>query len=252
MSEATVKVTLPEMGESVAEGSIVEWRKRVGDFVTEGDALVDVTTDKVDVEVPATASGVIAQILAGAGETVAVGAVLAEIDTSRTNGQASGSGSNGSSAVVASEPVPVEVTLPEMGESVTEGAVVEVRRAVGDWVEEGDVLVEVTTDKVDVEVPAPSAGRIVRIDVKAGDTVAVGAPLMQLDAAGSAPPKNASAPASPAAPRSSKAAPESIAPARNNAPADQPARRMAGRLDVDLSLVRGSGPNGLILRGDVL
>ena len=82
-----VKVTLPEMGESVTEGSIVEWRKRVGDFVAEGDALVDVTTDKVDVEVPATASGVITQILAGEGDTVSVGAVLAEIDTSKSNGR---------------------------------------------------------------------------------------------------------------------------------------------------------------------
>jgi 2-oxoglutarate decarboxylase len=251
MSEATVKVTLPEMGESVAEGSIVEWRKRVGDFVTEGDALVDVTTDKVDVEVPATASGVIAQILASEGDTVAVGAVLAEIDTSRTNGHAPASGSNGASAIIAFKPVPVDVTLPEMGESVTEGAIVEVRRAVGDWVEEGDVLVEVTTDKVDVEVPAPSAGRIVRIDVKAGDTVAVGAPLMQLDAAGTAPPKNGASIATPSPSRTPKLADESNA-ARKDAPADQPARRMARRLDVDLSLVRGSGPNGLILRGDVL
>ena len=83
-----VKVTLPEMGESVTEGSIVEWRKRVGEFVAEGDALVDVTTDKVDVEVPATASGVITQILAGEGDTVSVGSVLAEIDTTKTNGQA--------------------------------------------------------------------------------------------------------------------------------------------------------------------
>jgi 2-oxoglutarate decarboxylase len=251
MPETTVKVTLPEMGESVAEGSIVEWRKRVGDFVAEGDALVDVTTDKVDVEVPATASGVIAQIHAGEGDTVAVGAVLAEIDTSQSNGHADGAGANGSPAVVASEPVPVEVTLPEMGESVTEGAIVEVRRAVGDWVEEGDILVEVTTDKVDVEVPAPSAGRIVRIDVKAGDTVAVGAMLMQLDAAGTAPAKNGAAPVA-SAPKAAKPAAPSSAPARNDAPADQPARRMARRLDVDLSLVRGSGPNGLILRGDVL
>src|SRR4029077_3580298 len=68
--DTMVKVTLPEMGESVTEGSIVEWRKRVGDFVAEGDALVDVTTDKVDVEIPATASGVVTQILAGEGDTV--------------------------------------------------------------------------------------------------------------------------------------------------------------------------------------
>src|SRR6202046_1444667 len=81
-----VSVTLPEMGESVTEGSIVEWRKRVGDFVAEGDPLVEVTTDKVDVEVPATASGVVTQIAVREGETVSVGAVLAQIDTSKANG----------------------------------------------------------------------------------------------------------------------------------------------------------------------
>src|SRR5271155_1837416 len=81
-----VSVTLPEMGESVTEGSIVEWRKHVGDFVAEGDPLVEVTTDKVDVEVPATASGVVTQIAAREGETVSVGALLAQIDTSKSNG----------------------------------------------------------------------------------------------------------------------------------------------------------------------
>ena len=78
--ETTVKVTLPEMGESVTEGSIVEWRKKVGEWINEGDTLVEVTTDKVDVEVPATASGVITALLAAEGDTVAVGASLAEID----------------------------------------------------------------------------------------------------------------------------------------------------------------------------
>ena len=73
MPETLVQVTLPEMGESVTEGSIVEWRKKIGDFVHEGDPIVDVTTDKVDVEVPATASGVITKLLAGEGDTVSVG-----------------------------------------------------------------------------------------------------------------------------------------------------------------------------------
>ncbi len=77
------------MGESVTEGSVVEWRKRVGDFVAEGDPLVEITTDKVNVEVPATVSGVVTKIGAREGETVAVGAVLAEIDTTKTEGQAS-------------------------------------------------------------------------------------------------------------------------------------------------------------------
>ncbi|MGB8519404.1 MAG: biotin/lipoyl-containing protein, partial [Candidatus Tumulicola sp.] len=107
--DAMVKVTLPEMGESVTEGSIVEWRKRVGDFVAEGDALVDVTTDKVDVEVPATASGVITQILAGEGDSVSVGAALAEIDTSKSNGQAAArtapaSSGNGATAAAPAPP----------------------------------------------------------------------------------------------------------------------------------------------------
>ena len=86
LEETLVSVTLPEMGESVTEGSIVEWRKNAGDYVAEGDALVEVTTDKVDVEVPAPASGVVTAIHAREGETVAVGTVLAEIDTSKTEG----------------------------------------------------------------------------------------------------------------------------------------------------------------------
>ncbi|MFZ0363643.1 MAG: lipoyl domain-containing protein, partial [Candidatus Cybelea sp.] len=84
LAETLVSVTLPEMGESVTQGSIVEWRKRVGEYVAEGDPLVEVTTDKVDVEVPATASGVVTKILAREGQTVAVGATLAEIDASKT------------------------------------------------------------------------------------------------------------------------------------------------------------------------
>jgi multifunctional 2-oxoglutarate metabolism enzyme len=86
LEQTLVSVTLPEMGESVTQGSIVEWRKKVGDFVAEGDPLVEVTTDKVDVEVPATTSGVVTRILAGEGETVAVGSLLAQIDSSKTDG----------------------------------------------------------------------------------------------------------------------------------------------------------------------
>jgi multifunctional 2-oxoglutarate metabolism enzyme len=97
-----VTVTLPEMGESVTEGSIVEWRKKTGDFISEGDPLVDVTTDKVDVEVPATASGVIAKILADEGATVRVGAALAQIDTSKTSG-------NGAKTIIKEAPAPQPV-----------------------------------------------------------------------------------------------------------------------------------------------
>ena len=127
MADPVVKVTLPEMGESVTEGSIVEWRKRVGDAVSEGDTLVDVTTDKVDVEVPATAAGVITQLFGKEGDTVAVGATLAEIDTalsvkgeplpSKATAADAARLTNGKAAQ-ASEKKIVAVTLPEMGEMV--------------------------------------------------------------------------------------------------------------------------------------
>ena len=98
LEDTLVTVTLPEMGESVTEGSIVEWLRNVGDFVAEGDPLVEVTTDKVDVEVPATVSGVVTKISAREGETVSIGADLAQIDTSKSNGTAARPSSAGNGA----------------------------------------------------------------------------------------------------------------------------------------------------------
>ncbi|MGA8097225.1 MAG: lipoyl domain-containing protein, partial [Candidatus Cybelea sp.] len=98
LEQTLVSVTLPEMGESVTQGSIVEWRKRVGEYVAEGDPLVEVTTDKVDVEVPATASGVVTKILAREGKTVAVGAALAEIFSSKSGGAVAAAPGNGAKA----------------------------------------------------------------------------------------------------------------------------------------------------------
>ncbi|HEY2554682.1 MAG TPA: 2-oxo acid dehydrogenase subunit E2, partial [Candidatus Cybelea sp.] len=148
----------------------------------------------------------------------------------------------------------VTVTLPEMGESVTEGSIVEWLRSVGDFVAEGDPLVEVTTDKVDVEVPATVSGVVTKISAREGETISIGADLAQIDTSKS---NGAAArplsvgngahrapPAKPAPPPPPARAGERIA--------DQPARRMAKRLDVDLGAVRGSGPDGLILRSDVI
>ncbi len=238
MPETMVQVTLPEMGESVTEGSIVEWRKKVGDFVAEGDPLVDVTTDKVDVEVPATASGVLKQILAAEGATVGVGAVLAEIDTAAK--------SNGAAQPKARESKPVTVTLPEMGESVTEGSIVEWQKREGDVVNEGDPIVNVTTDKVDVEVPATASGVITKIFAAEGATVAVGAPLAEIDANAAAaetarPAQSNGAAAAPAAPISA-----------TEAFATPQARRIARKMQIDVARVKGSGPQGLVLRGDVV
>ncbi|MDQ2871584.1 MAG: E3 binding domain-containing protein, partial [Candidatus Eremiobacteraeota bacterium] len=254
MPDTTVHVTLPEMGESVTEGSIVEWRKKVGDYVAEGDTLVEVTTDKVDVEVPATASGVIRQLLASEGDTVTVGAVLAEIDT---NGAAKASpvvAAPPASAPPATprEPRLVTVALPEMGESVTEGSIVEWQKKPGDFVNEGDSIVNVTTDKVDVEVPATVSGAITQLFAAEGATVAVGAPLAEIDANASAAARtNGAAPAA-AIPKPSAATPAAAPPKRTGeAVATPQARRLARKRNISLAGVRGTGPDGLILRNDV-
>src|SRR5579872_3194385 len=254
-----VQVTLPEMGESVTEGSIVEWRKKVGDFISEGEPLVDVTTDKVDVEVPATASGVVKQILVAEGATVGVGTVLAEIDASaKPNGAAA---AQAAQPEAAREPKIVSVPFPEMGESVTEGSIVEWQKRVGDYVNEGDPIVNVTTDKVDVEVPATASGVITKIVAAEGATVAVGAPLAEIDANAVAKPNgaalrqaqgasipqhdSASIPQHDSAsiPQHDKAVGESFATPQ--------ARRIARKMQIDVTRVKGSGPQGLVLRSDV-
>ena len=279
------------MGESVTEGTIVEWRKAEGEAVSEGEVIADVTTDKVDVEVPAPATGVLRRIAAVAGETVPVGAVIAEIETGA--GVAAAAVPAAAPAAPAATPVTpaaadgkesaaaptgpltgsrtrVQVTLPAMGESVTEGTVSRWLKAVGDPVAEGETLAEVTTDKVDVEVPSPTSGTLVEIRVAEGDTAPVGAVLAvvaagALAAGPAAPPAPAApvaAPSSVGAPPPDALAPASLAPP-SQTPGESPAakrpevaasplaRRAAALAGVDLTTVRGTGPGGLIRTGDV-
>ncbi|HZT13861.1 MAG TPA: biotin/lipoyl-containing protein, partial [Candidatus Baltobacteraceae bacterium] len=261
MPETLVQVTLPEMGESVTEGSIVEWRKKVGEYVAEGEPLVDVTTDKVDVEVPASASGVVTRIEAAEGATVAVGSLLAEIDTSAARAQNGDTPPAGAAAPATPAPSSashtpriVTVTLPEMGESVTEGSIVEWLKHAGDYVTEGEPVVSVTTDKVDVEVPATASGVIASILAGEGQSVSVGAPLAEIDAAAPRPTAPAGNGAKPSRPPAlpSTPPPASLPPATGEVRASAQARRMAKKFGIDVARVRGSGPDGLILRGDVV
>ena len=273
----TVPVTLPAMGESVTEGTVVEWHKKEGDAVAEGETLAEVTTDKVDVEVPSPAAGTVGRILVGAGETAQVGAVLAELVVGG-NGQqpAVDAASPPPPTVVedaptrAPEPEPVltaapavsdavEVTLPAMGESVTEGTVGRWLKQSGEAVAEGEAIVEVTTDKVDVEVPSPVAGRLGEIRAAEGATVNVGAVLaVVLAGAGESaptppaqPPQVVSPPPAPA-PAPAPAPPAPVvapAPAGNASPL---ARRAAALQHVDLTRVQGTGPGGIVRRDDVV
>ena len=242
MPETLIQVFLPEMGESVSEGSITGWRKAVGDRVSEGEPLVDVTTDKVDVEVPAPASGTLVRILATEGATVQVGATLAEIDpaagaastTTQENAQPAAGGTH-------------TLVMPALGESVAEGIVGEWRKREGDRVNADDVLVEITTDKAHVEVPAGAAGRISRILAKEGETIAVGRPLAEIETSAGVQPRDGQPTAPPGGSRPEVRSPRpAIA-----ADASPLAKRLAYTKGVDLAGVRGTGPGGTIRRDDV-
>ncbi|MBV8355004.1 MAG: E3 binding domain-containing protein, partial [Candidatus Eremiobacteraeota bacterium] len=150
----------------------------------------------------------------------------------------------------------VQVLLPDMGESVTEGSIVEWRKHPGDWVAAGETLVEVTTDKVDVEVPAPAAGVVSKLLVDEGATVRIGTALAQIDTAAPKPDGAAATAPPPAAAASApqpNGAPQAVAP-QPVAPSDRvtpQARRVAERRGIDVSKISGSGPDGLVLRSDV-
>src|SRR3954447_16559425 len=168
----TVEVVMPPMGDSVSEGSILEWHKQEGDEVSEDETLVEISTDKVDAEVPAPVSGTVVKIHAAEGDTVGVGSVLAEIAPG-ANGAGPALDVDEPEAEAGSGTV-IEIEMPAMGESVSEGTILEWAKQPGDHTAEDETIVEISTDKVDAEVPAPAAGTLTEILAAAGDTVNVG------------------------------------------------------------------------------
>jgi 2-oxoglutarate decarboxylase len=268
----TVQVTLPQMGESVTEGTVLEWHKQEGDRVEADEVLVEISTDKVDAEVPAPASGTVAKILAAEGDTVSVGAVLAEIVTDNGAVPAAATPEREVAEPEAAEPEAaepdgaepqaaeptgdiVDIVTPAGGESVTEGTILEWAVKVGDTVEDGQTVVEVSTDKVDMELPAPTAGTITEILVGEGDTVTVGQVIARMQVGAGA--------AKPAAPSSSSsgngattAAPQpQLQPAPavpDDAKVSPVAARVAAAEGIDLGAITGTGPGGRITKADVL
>ncbi len=306
----TVQIQMPQMGESVTEGTVLEWHKQEGDFVNEGETVVEVSTDKIDAEVPAPASGVITRILKAPDETIEVGAILAELDPSAAPSGDGGSANGGDAqqepgpgmsdqevaegdqdigdesagsespqpgeataastsdevAVQVSDPAGrsasqpadtgggaedvgrvIQISMPEMGESVTEGTVLEWHKQEGDAVSQGETVVEVSTDKVDAEVPAPASGTIARILAQPDETVQVGQVLAELTAGAGAPTDGAPPPAEP-----TSSAPAPAAGATDGTRASPVARRVAAASGVDLGAVRGSAPGGKVTKADVL
>ena len=279
-------VTMPQLGESVTEGTVTRWLKQVGDSVEVDEPLLEVSTDKVDTEIPSPVAGVITAIKAGEDDVVEVGGELAVISDSAESAAPAPEPAAAPPAPepAAATPIPepaapatappaggdgTNVTLPALGESVTEGTVTRWLKQVGDTVAVDEPLLEVSTDKVDTEIPSPAAGVVSEIRVSEDETVEVGAVLAVIG--GGAPAASTPAPTPPPAAAQEPPAPPAPAPAppRAAAPAPTPAtptpaaadgdvyvtpivRKLAKDRNVDLSTVTGTGVGGRIRKQDVL
>ena len=288
----TFSVTMPALGESVSEGTVTRWLKAEGDHVNVDEPLLEVSTDKVDTEIPSPVAGILTKIVVGIDQTVAVGAELAIIADS-----AGASTPAPAAPVAAPTPPPVApvaptpppaapvasptasgsgtvITMPALGESVSEGTVTRWLKNIGDSVAVDEALLEVSTDKVDTEIPSPVAGTLLAIDVAVDTTVPVGARLgliggagAQVAAAPTPPPAPvAAAPvvAAPAPVVAAPVAPVVVAPVAAapvaQAPISQPAdayvtplvRKLANELGVNLATVKGTGIGGRIRKEDLV
>jgi len=317
-------VQMPALGESVTEGTVTRWLKQEGDTVEVDEPLLEVSTDKVDTEIPSPAAGVLQKIVAQEDETIEVGGELAVIgDGGESGGAADSSADSGAEQTAEPqpeaepepqpeaepepqpepateaepEPAPARaeestsdsdgdsggsgdgtpVTMPALGESVTEGTVTRWLKQVGDTVSVDEPLLEVSTDKVDTEIPSPVAGTVLEITAGEDETVQVGGQLAVVGSGSAAPAKQEPAPAAepePApepeqeapkqeAPKQEEPAPKQEAPRPAAAPTtertngDTPyvtplVRKLAAEHDIDLSDVQGSGVGGRIRKQDVL
>jgi 2-oxoglutarate dehydrogenase E2 component (dihydrolipoamide succinyltransferase) len=276
----TFSVKMPALGESVTEGTVTRWLKAEGDHINVDEPLLEVSTDKVDTEIPSPVSGTLSKILVQIDATVPVGADLAIIEDGAATPAASATPAPVAAAPVAAPtPPPVAapaavtpaaapsgsgtiITMPALGESVTEGTVTRWLKNVGDSVAVDEALLEVSTDKVDTEIPSPIAGTIISIDVAVDSTVPVGARLAVIGGAGAV-----AAPSAPATPTPPPVAPVVVAPVAPVvaapvaavAPVSQPqdsyvtpiVRKLASELGVNLATVKATGIGGRIRREDV-
>jgi 2-oxoglutarate dehydrogenase E2 component (dihydrolipoamide succinyltransferase) len=323
----SVSVTMPRLGESVTEGTVTRWLKQEGERVEADEPLLEVSTDKVDTEIPSPAAGVLTRIVVREDETAEVGSELAVIDGDGGAPAASAPAPAASAPAPAAQPEPAPeppaeratvdersgpapavdepstekpaevekpaepraeaekpteapataatdtapgtvVAMPALGESVTEGTVTRWLKQVGDRVEADEPLLEVSTDKVDTEIPSPAAGTLLEIKVGQDETAAVGAPLAVIGAAGATPaPAPAATPAPTPAPRPAPApqaapapdpAPAAPAPPPTNGGGEDSGyvtplvRKLAGEHGVDLASLAGTGVGGRIRKQDVL
>jgi pyruvate dehydrogenase E2 component (dihydrolipoamide acetyltransferase) len=287
----TFSVTMPALGESVTEGTVTRWLKKEGDSIAVDEPLLEVSTDKVDTEIPSPVAGVLQKIVVQVDSTVAVGAELAVIAESgstskpvaQTPAPVAAPVAPAAAAPVAptqvSTPAPAQassgatiVSMPALGESVTEGTVTRWLKKVGDAVAADEALLEVSTDKVDTEIPSPVSGTVLSIDVPVDSTVAVGARLASIGVSSStatAPKPTPAPPVAPAAPVAPAVKPALVtapAPVATTPVATSPTsptraddayvtpivRKLAAEAGVNLATIKGTGVGGRIRKEDIL
>jgi len=252
----STEVRVPTLGESVSEATVATWFKKPGDAVEADEMLCELETDKVTVEVPAPAAGTMGEIVAAEGETVGVNALLAMISAGASAAPAEKAAPAAAKAPASGGPetggAPVAVMVPTLGESVTEATVSTWFKTVGDTVEADEMLCELETDKVSVEVPSPAAGTITEILAAEGDTVQANGKLAVLStgsaSTGSASTGSASASSAPAGSSSADPAPAASRKDTENAPSAKKAMAEAG---LSPNQVTGTGKDGRIMKEDV-
>jgi pyruvate dehydrogenase E2 component (dihydrolipoamide acetyltransferase) len=263
-------VIMPQMGESIFEGTITKWLKKPGDVVQRDEPLFEISTDKVDAEIPSPASGVLTEVKIAEGNTVQINTVVGVIG--EANGQAAAAAppaaatpakevdppSAGSSPAPAAPPsvaapAVTDVIMPQMGESIFEGTITKWLKKPGDPVEQDEPLFEISTDKVDAEIPSPAAGVLAEIKVEAGTTVQINTVVATIGSAAGAPAVSAPVAAAPPAPAASEAEPEAAEAGTGERVRSSPlVRKIARDNNLDLRQVPGTGSSGRITKEDVL
>ncbi|WP_323776719.1 2-oxoglutarate dehydrogenase complex dihydrolipoyllysine-residue succinyltransferase [Leisingera sp.] len=244
----TTEVRVPTLGESVTEATVATWFKQPGDTVSADEMLCELETDKVTVEVPSPAAGKLQDIVAPEGETVGVDALLANIAEAGAAGPETVKPKANASAPAAQaddQAAATDITVPALGESVSEATVSTWFKKVGDSVAQDEMLCELETDKVSVEVPSPAAGVLAEITAGEGETVAASAKLGVISGSAAG---TSAAPAAPAAAQTQAEAPAAAGKDVANAPSAEKAMAEAG---LNASQVTGSGRDGRIMKEDV-
>jgi 2-oxoglutarate dehydrogenase E2 component (dihydrolipoamide succinyltransferase) len=281
-----IDVVMPQMGESITEGTLTKWLKKPGERVERDEPLFEISTDKVDAEIPSPAAGILGELKIEEGSTVQINTVVCTIDESGSAGAPAAlspaasaapadlkedSATPAAEAVAAAEAAinapeakapeaesapaagpGTEVLMPQMGESITEGTITKWLKNVGDTVARDEPIFEISTDKVDAEIPSPVAGTLTEIRVQEGSTVTINTVVAVIGGGASASAAKATAPAAGATPATAAGAVAASASVGETPRSSPLVRKIASENNVDLHQVPGTGASGRITKADIL